>query len=106
MLPSVDLARWNAARYETYRHLYQIQSIIDAQQAQARSAKLVSLNRLQRSLISDRVAAVSKDSTVKLSVFVSSVLNALIEFFGLELLSQDTWEVCNAEVVTNYKSIC
>ncbi|OTA01223.1 hypothetical protein A9Z42_0015340 [Trichoderma parareesei] len=92
MLPSVDLARWNAARYETYRHLYQIQSIIDAQQAQARSAKLVSLNRLQRSLISDRVAAVSKDSTVKLSVFVSSVLNALIEFFGLELLSQDTWE--------------
>jgi midasin len=93
MLPSVDVARWNATRYDTYRHLYNIQNILNAQQTQARSAKLVSLNRLQRSLISDRVAAVSKDSTVKLGVFVSSLLNALTEFFGLELLSYDTWEV-------------
>ncbi|KAL7950476.1 hypothetical protein V8C42DRAFT_359440 [Trichoderma barbatum] len=92
MLPSVDLARWNAARYDTYRHLHHMQSIIDSQQTQARSAKLVSLNRLQRSLISDRVAAVSKDSTVKLATFVSSVLNAMMEFFGLEMLSHDTWE--------------
>ncbi|PKK43818.1 hypothetical protein CI102_14758 [Trichoderma harzianum] len=92
MLPSVDLARWNAARYDTYRHLYHIQSILDSQQTQARSAKLISLNRLQRSLISDRVAAVSKDSTVKLAAFVSSILTALTEFFGLEMLSHDTWE--------------
>lgn len=92
MLPSVDSARWNATRYDTYRQLYHVQNILNAQQTQARSAKLVSLNRLQRSLISDRVAAVSKDSTVKLSTFVSSILNALMEFFGLEMLSHDTWE--------------
>ncbi|KAL6692625.1 hypothetical protein J3F84DRAFT_103279 [Trichoderma pleuroticola] len=92
MLPSVDLARWNAARYDTYRHLYHIQSILDSQQSQARSAKLISLNRIQRSLISDRVAAVSKDSTVKLATFVSSILTAMTEFFGLEMLSHDTWE--------------
>ncbi|KAM0253891.1 hypothetical protein ACHAQJ_007123 [Trichoderma viride] len=92
MLPSVDVARWNATRYDTYRHLYRIQNILNAQQTQGRSAKLVSLNRLQRSLISDRVAAVSKDSTVKLGAFVFSLLNALTEFFGLEMLSHDTWE--------------
>ncbi|KAH6610699.1 midasin, partial [Trichoderma cornu-damae] len=91
-LPSVDPARWNAARYETYRHLHHIQNILNTQQTQARSAKLVSLNRLQRSLISDRVAAVSKDSTAKLSVFVSSALNALAEFFGLEMPSYDIRE--------------
>lgn len=93
MLPSVDAARWNAAQYDTYRHLYQIQNILTAQQTQARSSKLVSLNRLQRSLISDRVAAVSKDSTVKIGLFISSLLNALTEFFGLEMLSYDTLEV-------------
>ncbi|PON27239.1 hypothetical protein TGAM01_v203620 [Trichoderma gamsii] len=92
MLPSTDAARWSATRYDTYRHLYQIQNTVTAQQSQARSSKLVSLNRLQRSLISDRVAAVSKDSTVKISLFISSFLNALTEYFGLDMLSHDTME--------------
>ncbi|KAK5990072.1 Midasin [Cladobotryum mycophilum] len=91
-LPYADEARWDAICYETYRHLYGIQQTLDQQRNQARAAKLMSLNRLQRSLISDRVAAVSKDSTVRLAAFVSAVLNAMAEYLNFNLPLFDDWE--------------
>lgn len=59
---------------------------------QAQGAKLSSLGRIQRSLISDRVAAVSKDSTVKLARSVNSVIETTFKFLNSSPPS-DLWKV-------------
>ncbi|KHN99534.1 Midasin [Metarhizium album ARSEF 1941] len=78
LLENETSAFWMGTRYETSRRLHYIRQNIQRHHSQAHSAKLGSLSRLQRSLISERVAAVSKDSTVKLAVFLSSIM-AFIE---------------------------
>ncbi|KAK2592480.1 AAA ATPase midasin [Conoideocrella luteorostrata] len=77
LLSQEAMAFWMGARYETARRLHHIRQTTQQHHVQAQSAKLASLNRLQRSLISERVAAVSKDSTVKLSSFLSSMVAAI-----------------------------
>ncbi|KAI9166729.1 Midasin [Paramyrothecium foliicola] len=91
-LSDVNEANWDAARYEIQYRLYQIYGRVEAQSRQAHASKLSSLNRLQRSLISDRVAAVSKDSTVKLSTFLTSVYAAIQEFLMLQFESLGLWK--------------
>src|SRR5699024_8359852 len=78
--------QWMAIRYGYTRTLHGLQGLIEEQRGQARSAKLATLSRLQRSLISDRVAAVSKDSTVKLATFLSAVVGTALEY-----LASDFW---------------
>ncbi|KAJ6446539.1 ATPase, AAA-5 [Purpureocillium lavendulum] len=82
LLPSHGEAQWMAVRYEFARVIHGLQVLVAGHRGQARSAKLATLNRLQRSLISDRVAAVSKDSTVKLATFLSAVLDAMLEYLA------------------------
>ncbi|PNY23678.1 Midasin [Tolypocladium capitatum] len=92
LLPNKGEPQWTAARYEVSRMLHRVQGVIERHGGQARSAKLASLTRLQRSLISDRVAAVSKDSTVKLAIFLSAVISAMQEYMEVEFSSLETWK--------------
>ncbi|KAH6964016.1 hypothetical protein DER45DRAFT_601956 [Fusarium avenaceum] len=78
-----DQARWLGACLEFYHELYHLQNTIEDQRRQAQVNKLTALNRLQRSLVSDRVAAVSKDATVKLASFLVSTINAIKEWLAL-----------------------
>ncbi|XWW96961.1 hypothetical protein V2A60_004941 [Cordyceps javanica] len=73
-------AEWAATVYDACVELFSVQQSIDHYKYSARTSKLGALNRLQRSLISDRVAAVSKDSTVRLAAFMETVLSAIRTF--------------------------
>ncbi|KAF7549141.1 hypothetical protein G7046_g8442 [Stylonectria norvegica] len=92
LVPAPNQARWLAACLKFYRDLYYLQATIEEQHRLAQSTKLTSLNRLQRSLISDRVAAVSKDSTVRLASFLTSTINAVREWLGFSFESSDSWK--------------
>lgn len=70
-------AEWVATIYDTSMELFKVQQTIDSHKSLARTSKLGALNRLQRSLISDRVAVVSKDSTVRLAAFLEAALSAI-----------------------------
>ncbi|KAH6978698.1 hypothetical protein EDB82DRAFT_546712 [Fusarium venenatum] len=91
ILPSTDHARWLGACLEFYHDLYRLQNSIEGQRRQAQVNKLNALNRLQRSLVSDRVAAVSKDATVKLASFLVSTINTTKEWLGFNFESSESW---------------
>lgn len=91
LLPHPTLASWTGVRYETSRRIHEIRRTIQKYQDQTQAAKLASLSRLQRSLISDRVAAVSKDSTVKLSTFLSSIMAAMESYLHQDLDASDVF---------------
>ncbi|GAO16920.1 hypothetical protein UVI_02046410 [Ustilaginoidea virens] len=80
LLPDDTLAPWAAVRYETSLRLHRVRVAIQQFQSQAQATRLAALSRLQRSLVSQRVAAVSKDSTVKLGVFFSSIIDSMESF--------------------------
>lgn len=82
-------AFWMGTGYEVSQRLHRIRQIIQRHQGQAQSAKLGSLSRLQRSLISDRVAAVSKDSTVKLGTFLPSIMASIEKYLEQAISSDD-----------------
>jgi midasin len=71
---------WRAAIYETLGELFKYHMNIEQHKGSARTNKLAALNRLQRSLISDRVAAVSKDTTVRLGGFLASILELVRDY--------------------------
>lgn len=93
LLPNQNQAQWLAAGLEFHRDLFRLQTNLEEYHRQAQANKLTSLNRLQRSLISDRVAAVSKDSTVKLASFLTSTIQAAREWLGFGFDSFETWKV-------------
>ena len=80
LLQNESSAYWLSTRYEVSQRLFNIQKTIQHSHVRAQSAKLGSLSRLQRSLVSDRVAAVSKDSTVKLGAFLSTSIATIREY--------------------------
>ncbi|UNI14165.1 AAA ATPase midasin [Purpureocillium takamizusanense] len=92
LLPINGEPQWMAIRYEFTRVLHGFHSLVEEQRGQARSAKLATLSRLQRSLISDRVAVVSKDSTVKLAMFLSAVIGTTLEYLASEFASLETFQ--------------
>ncbi|KID90916.1 Midasin [Metarhizium guizhouense ARSEF 977] len=91
LLENETSAHWMGMCYETSRRLHCIRQIIKKHHSQAQSAKLGSLSRLQRSLISDRVAAVSKDSTVKLAGFLSSIMVSIETYLDQEVNSTENF---------------
>jgi len=58
----------------------------------ARSSKIASLNRLQRSFVAERVTAVSKDSTVDVAEFFSAALSLIDGFLRAQDAESD-WRV-------------
>lgn len=94
LLPNAGEPEWVGVRFEASRLVYGLQGMIERHCGEARSTRLASLTRLQRSFIRDRVAAVSKDSTVKLCAFLSAALRAVQEYLALEHSSLGAWKVC------------
>jgi midasin len=77
LLQPSEHAQWLGLCLDFGRELFAIQHKLFELQNQAQTAKITNLTRLQRSLVSDRVVAVSKDSTVGLARFISSMLSAM-----------------------------
>lgn len=87
LVPSADDAKSAGSLLHLYWDLHLLDQKIAKHQVTSRGAKLSALNRLERSLVSDKVAAVSKDSTVNLSLFIASIIAAIYEFIGTESTS-------------------
>ncbi|RDA83003.1 hypothetical protein CP532_4393 [Ophiocordyceps camponoti-leonardi (nom. inval.)] len=92
LLPRPGEAQWAGLRFEFLRILHDLQGTVERHCGEARSASLAALTRLQRSSISDRVAVVSKDSTVKLFVFLSAAMGAVRNYLALEFPSLEQWK--------------
>lgn len=88
-----EMAFWLSVCYEFLLEMHRCQAAITSQANKAKAAKLASLNRLQRSLVSDRIAAVAKDSTVKVSKFLSKMLQAMKTFIQINLKTAQGWQV-------------
>lgn len=95
-------AEWTAAIYDTCVQIFTVQQSIDHHKSLARTSKLGALNRLQRSLISDRVAAVSKDSTVRLAAFMDALLSAIRAYLGNASPSEHQVSTRFLNLVWNY----
>ena len=98
LLPDVRQAEWLAVRYEFSQNLHQFERRIESFRQQAQGKKLSSLNRFERSLIKDRVAAVSKDSTANLLAFSTSVAVAMTEYLTRGPTSPDSWKVSDPNI--------
>ncbi|KAK7417901.1 AAA ATPase midasin [Neonectria magnoliae] len=92
LLPGQHQEKWLAACLHFHRDLFQLQTTLEDHHRTAQANKLNSLSRLERSLISDRVAAVSKDSTVRLASFLTSTIKAMREWLGYNFESFDSWK--------------
>ncbi|KFA48162.1 hypothetical protein S40293_06892 [Stachybotrys chartarum IBT 40293] len=90
LLAEVDQANEVAIGYETKTRLHGIRKTITQCYHQAGASKISSLTRLQRSLLSDRVAAVSKDSTVKVAAFIAAVCEATQTYVNADMLSSSS----------------
>ncbi|RCI15357.1 hypothetical protein L249_6503 [Ophiocordyceps polyrhachis-furcata BCC 54312] len=92
LLPRPGEAQWAGLRFEFLRLIHDLQGAVERHCGEARSSSLPSLTRLQRSAISDRVAVVTKDSTVKLCVFLSAALGAVRTYLALDFPSLEPWK--------------
>jgi len=73
-------AFWLASCYEFFLDILRSETAMEAQLARVNVSKPSSLNRLQRSWVADKVASLSKDSTVNAVRFLTSALRAVRAF--------------------------
>ena len=76
---SRDVPFWLAAWLEIAQEIQALEQEVQRQTATAKNSRLSSLNRLQRSLVADRVAAVAKDSTAGVSKFLRESIAAVYQ---------------------------
>ncbi|RDA90373.1 hypothetical protein CP533_5634 [Ophiocordyceps camponoti-saundersi (nom. inval.)] len=91
LLPRPGEAQWAGSRFEFSRLIHDMQGTVQRHCGEARSTGLASLTRLQRSSISAQAAVVSKDSTVKLCVFLSAAMSAVRNYIALDFPSLELW---------------
>jgi midasin len=101
LLQPNEQARWLAVCLDFGQQLHAIRSQLSGIHLRAQSGKLTTLTRLQRSMVSDRVVAVSKDSTVSLAKFISSMSTTMEELLttmsttpGESLVSDEYYLSC------------
>lgn len=70
-------AEWLAFCYEVFLEIQYAQQAMQSQIRTLDRTKPSTLNRLQRSLVSDQVASVAKDSTVNVAGFLSSIVQLI-----------------------------
>ncbi|KAM7196015.1 midasin [Naviculisporaceae sp. PSN 640] len=71
------LASWLASCYEFYLEAEALQNTMESQRANSNLTKPSLMNRLQRSWASDKVASLSRDSTVHAGRFLLAMISAL-----------------------------
>ncbi|KAI0413696.1 hypothetical protein F5X98DRAFT_378468 [Xylaria grammica] len=74
---SSQLPFWLAACYEISWSIADSWSSLELQKSRATNIQISGLNRLQRSYVADKVAAVQKDSTAQSAKFLTGVLRAI-----------------------------
>lgn len=92
LLPDPQQAAWLGVRYDFSLDLHHMYRVIDGCRRQAQGQKINTLNRLQRSLMKERVAAVSKDTTANLATFLSSAAATMVEYLNAGPTSLDSWK--------------
>ncbi|WQF75904.1 Putative von Willebrand factor, type A, AAA+ ATPase domain, midasin, midasin, AAA lid domain 7 [Colletotrichum destructivum] len=95
-----ELPFWLSVSYGFLLEIQRCQVAIATQATRAKATKLASLNRLQRSIVSDRVASVAKDSTVRVSKFLSRTLQIIRTFIQANLTTSHGWQD-RARVIRN-----
>ncbi|KAI1640182.1 hypothetical protein F4809DRAFT_637851 [Biscogniauxia mediterranea] len=83
---------WLGTCYEMYFDLLKAWNALEAQKSQAHGIQVSALNRLQRSYVAERVAAVAKDSTVDATKFLVGVLQAAEGYIRTQLQSPVSWK--------------
>ncbi|KAB8301531.1 hypothetical protein EYC80_003378 [Monilinia laxa] len=83
---------WVAACLE---YKLQIAAALVAHQEQesvVQTLKPSQMNRLQRSIVSDRAASVAKDSTVRVSSFLMQTLKSINSYLNSQVMNSDNWK--------------
>ncbi|KAL2155988.1 hypothetical protein VTH82DRAFT_732 [Thermothelomyces myriococcoides] len=86
------LAAWLASCYEFYLAIRGAEQAMEKQLGKVNVSKPSSLNRLQRSWVADKIASLSRDSTVNAVRFLSSVLRAVKEFICKSSGDHGSWK--------------
>ncbi|KXX82541.1 Midasin [Madurella mycetomatis] len=86
------LAYWLATCYELYLDIQGWDKTMDGQLRQSNISKPSSMNRLQRSSVSDKVASLSRDSTANSKRFLSSALRTIKEFVCEKANEPGSWK--------------
>ncbi|KAJ4292276.1 AAA ATPase midasin [Collariella sp. IMI 366227] len=86
------LAYWLASCYELYLNIQSFEKAMEAQLGKVNVSKPSSMNRLQRSWVADKVASLSRDSTVNAVRFLSSVMRAVKAFLTEKAGEPGAWK--------------
>lgn len=86
------LAAWIAGCYELYLDIQSAQSAMEAQLSKVNVSKPSQLNRLQRSWIADKVASLSRDSTVNAARFLASLLKLFKAYMSETINESRAWK--------------
>ncbi|EAQ89112.1 hypothetical protein CHGG_05731 [Chaetomium globosum CBS 148.51] len=86
------LAFWLASCYELYLAIQTSEKAMEAQLGKVNVSKPSSMNRLQRSWVADKVASLSRDSTVNAVRFLSSVLRTAKAFLCEKADEPGNWK--------------
>jgi len=86
------LAHWLATCYEFYLDIQDFQLTMEGQLSKVNISKPSSLNRLQRSFIADKVASLSKDSTVHAVRFLTSAVRAFKAYLVENVEETGNWQ--------------
>ncbi|TGJ85619.1 hypothetical protein E0Z10_g3140 [Xylaria hypoxylon] len=89
---SSQLPFWLATCYEISWNLADAWSALELQKHRATNVQISGLNRLQRSYVVDKVAAVQKDSTVRSAKFLVGVLRAIETYLRGQLQTPTGWK--------------
>ncbi|KAK0711033.1 hypothetical protein B0H67DRAFT_491651 [Lasiosphaeris hirsuta] len=89
---SEGLAHWLAACYEFYLDIQAFQVTMGAHLGNVNVSKPSLMSRLQRSWVANKVASLSKDSTVNAVRFLSSVLQAFKAYMVENVDDSNSWK--------------
>lgn len=86
------LAFWLASCYEFYLDIQSLEKVMEVQLGKVNVSKPSSMNRLQRSWVSDKVASLSRDSTANAVRFLHSVLRTVKSFICEKTNQPGAWK--------------
>jgi midasin len=98
---SLDPAQvyWLAASFELKLGVSAAWESQRSQEALIKTLKPSKMNRLQRSLVNGRVPTVAKDSTAKVSNFLTNTLKAMDAYLQDHVDAHDHWKVGFSHIV-------
>lgn len=90
---NTDHVYWLATCLEAKLQISAALYAVQQQELAAQNTKSSKMNRLQRSMVHDRVVSVAKDSTVQVSRFLAFSLKSLNSYLNAFVTQNDHWAV-------------